>query len=78
MYTLLRVRLITGKSHQIRAHLAFVGLPILGDPKYGNQTINQRLGLKRQLLHAFAVVYDGKRFETPLPDWHHKFDWKPM
>ena len=53
--SLLRVKLITGKSHQIRAHLAAIGHPILGDPKYGDPRINQILekkGIHHQLLHS--------------------------
>jgi 23S rRNA pseudouridine955/2504/2580 synthase len=58
-YTLLEVKLITGKSHQIRAHLASIGHPIIGDGKYGNYRVNQffkiNFGLKHQLLHAYKI-----------------------
>lgn len=54
--SLLRVRLITGKSHQIRAHLASEGHPILGDYKYGDRAFNDRLkrecGVNYQMLHS--------------------------
>lgn len=60
-YTLLEVKLITGKSHQIRAHLAYLGYPILGDAKYGNREANtrfrERFGLQNQFLHAYRVVF---------------------
>ena len=79
--TLLEVELITGKSHQIRAHLAAVSHPIFGDFKYGNPMLNQKLkssfGLKHQLLHAYKLVLpqlpdslaylSGKSFTAPLP-----------
>ena len=58
-YTLLEVELITGKTHQIRAHLASVGHPLIGDHKYGDSRTNRILregyGLTYQLLHAYRV-----------------------
>lgn len=60
-YTLLEVELITGKTHQIRAHLACIGHPLIGDTKYGDPAINSRLkekyGLSHQLLHACRVEF---------------------
>ena len=58
--TLLAIQLITGKTHQIRAHLASVGLPLLGDTKYGSEKakrLNQSLGLRYQLLHAYLLQF---------------------
>lgn len=80
-FTLLRVRLITGKTHQIRAHLASVGHPLIGDRKYGNAQVNrsmeQRFGLQNQLLHAAYIAFPkemktcgqlaGRAFSAPLP-----------
>ncbi len=60
-YTLLRVKLVTGKSHQIRAHLSSMGHPILGDYKYGDQKTNHffkiNYGLSSQLLHSYQMIF---------------------
>jgi 23S rRNA pseudouridine1911/1915/1917 synthase len=59
--TLLRVRLETGRTHQIRAHMAAIGHPICGDPQYGGAKSGRRLGLTRQFLHAKRL-----RFTHPV------------
>ncbi len=67
-YTLLMVNLITGKSHQIRAHLASIGHPIVGDGKYGYRKTNEcfrRYGLTSQFLHAWKLVFP---IQTELPN----------
>lgn len=60
-YTLLKVKLITGKTHQIRAHLSYIGHPVVGDYKYGSRNVNQifkkRYGLEYQLLHAAMLIF---------------------
>ncbi len=59
-HTLLKVNLITGKSHQIRAHLASIGHPIVGDGKYGYRKTNEyfrRYGLTSQFLHAWELAF---------------------
>ena len=59
--TLLRVELITGKTHQIRSHLASVGHPAVGDSKYGDPGVNRRFrrqfGLDHQFLHAWRICF---------------------
>lgn len=84
--TFLEVELITGKTHQIRAHLSSIGHPLIGDSKYGNTKLNEHFRkeykLKSQLLHAFCLEFpqlDGaltevsmKKFVAPLPDFFQK------
>ena len=61
-YTLVEVQLVTGKTHQIRAHLSQIGHPIIGDPKYGDSLENayfeQKYGLKYQILCAYKVKFE--------------------
>ena len=67
---LIECRLETGRTHQIRVHLAHLGFPILGDDKYGDFDLNKRLprqGLKRMFLHAWRLQFthpaSGERLE---------------
>ncbi len=79
-YTLLEAELFTGKSHQIRAQLASIGHPVVGDYKYGSRKDNDPLkaayGLEHQLLHAHEVVFPedctleglrGRSVKAPYP-----------
>jgi 23S rRNA pseudouridine955/2504/2580 synthase len=79
-FSLLEVTLKTGRTHQIRVHLATEGHPILGDDKYGDFELNKALarsnlvtGLKRMFLHAWRLQFNhplsGERIEllAPLP-----------
>lgn len=79
--TLLKVRLVTGRSHQIRAHLASIGHPILGDYKYGDRKVNdfykKKYVFQYQLLHAWKLTLpqmegelsylSGREFTAPMP-----------
>jgi 23S rRNA pseudouridine1911/1915/1917 synthase len=70
-YTLLRVRLETGRTHQIRAHLLAIGHPVAGDPEYGHA---KKLGLCRQFLHAERLAFNHPEtgalvdVRAPLPE----------
>ncbi len=71
-YTLLRVSPKTGKTHQIRVHLASIGHPVVGDMLYGGRRKENTLGLTRQFLHAETIEFttpDGSRIhlEAELP-----------
>lgn len=76
-YTHVRLRLETGRTHQIRVHMAYLGHPVAGDPIYGPKKPD--LGLKGQCLHAKLIGFvhprDGRylEFESPLPDYFIKF-----
>lgn len=78
-YTLLKIHLITGKSHQIRAHLASIGHPAVGDTKYGipGGQAEKTFHLRSQLLHAWQLklgdadilpqIYHGRSFQAEPP-----------
>lgn len=81
-YTLVEVELITGRTHQIRAHLAHAGYPVIGDVKYGsynkNKKIQDQFQLTTQFLHAYKLYFEdgmeplsyleGLKVEIPLPE----------
>jgi len=74
-HTLVEVRLLTGRTHQIRVHAAHCGHPVAGDRKYGDFAANRslaKMGLKRMFLHArrLAFEWNGKTLEceAPLPE----------
>nr|WP_315023488.1 RluA family pseudouridine synthase [uncultured Aminipila sp.] len=80
-FTLVEVELVTGRTHQIRAHLGGAGYPVIGDTKYGNPSANKRIdkmfGLTTQFLHAYKLSFHeaeeplqymiGKEIEGKLP-----------
>lgn len=58
--SVLEIELFTGKTHQIRAHLAYIGYPIVGDGKYGDFAFNKKYGVNSQMLTATSITF---RFE---------------
>lgn len=76
-WSLMSARLLTGRTHQIRVHLAHLGMPIAGDDKYGDFALNRELarqGLKRMFLHAAELSFphpltgESVQFKAPLPE----------
>ncbi len=64
--SLLEIDLVTGRTHQIRAHLAFVDHPVIGDGKYGTNSINRRFNLKAQALWAYKLKFSSTKTGTLL------------
>lgn len=91
-YTLLKVTLITGRTHQIRAHLSSIGHPIVGDYKYGDSRINEyakkHYHISCQMLHSCQIIFpdmpeplhylSGQAFTAPLPKTFSKIckEWR--
>lgn len=75
-YTLVRCKLRTGRTHQIRVHMEYLGYPLVGDPKYS--PMKTPFGIKGQALHSHTLEFSHPRtgermkFETPLPEDMHK------
>ena len=82
--------MLTGRTHQIRAHLASIGHPLLGDGKYGKNEINRKMGYKWQALYSYKLSFkfttdggileylNGKTFTAPevwFTDYFDKDDY---
>ncbi|HCL49844.1 MAG TPA: RluA family pseudouridine synthase, partial [Clostridiaceae bacterium] len=86
IFSEVEVNLITGRSHQIRAHLSYLNNPIIGDTKYGDKETNKyyksKYGLESQLLIGYKMIFkncsphlkylDGKVVTMPLPPIYKK------
>lgn len=71
-YTLTEVEILTGRTHQIRAHLAKAGYPVIGDVKYGDRKVNavmeKEFGLTTQLLHAYKLIFEPESAGGGFPE----------
>jgi len=56
-YTLVECKLFTGRTHQIRVHMAYTGHPVVGDPLYGRRAVKADRGLQRQFLHSYSLAF---------------------
>jgi 23S rRNA pseudouridine1911/1915/1917 synthase len=76
--SLIEVQILTGRSHQIRAHMAELGCPLLGDQRYGGPMALDGMLLKRPLLHAQRLKFlhpltaQPLDFSVPMPDDMHQ------
>lgn len=83
--SLVEVELLTGRTHQIRAHMAYIGCPLLGDGKYGSNKVNREYGIKTQALYSYKLKFtfstdgglleylNGKEFTAPDVWFENKF-----
>ena len=84
--SLVEIELLTGRTHQIRAHMAWLGCPLLGDGKYGTNALNKKSGLKKQCLCSYKLKFDfttdaeglaylnGKEFEISKVWFREEFE----
>ena len=70
--SLVEVELLTGRTHQIRAHFASIGHPLLGDGKYGTNAQNKKYGYKKQFLYSYKLVFDFTTDAGVLEYLNHK------
>ncbi len=64
--SILEIELVTGRTHQIRAHLASIDHPLLGDGKYGINRNDKKIGYKYQALYSYKVSFDNRNYEIPI------------
>lgn len=80
--TLLKIKLITGKTHQIRAHLSSIGHSLLGDDKYGNTSFNKELKakykIKYQMLHSYELHFNDTNHTKALKNVHNQIIKAPI
>ncbi len=77
-HTLVRVKILTGRTHQIRVHFSSIGHPVLGDKTYGRKTYleieKKKIHIPRQMLHAHVLEFSHPitgellHFEVPMPE----------
>jgi 23S rRNA pseudouridine1911/1915/1917 synthase len=73
-YTLVEVRIITGRTHQIRSHMKYINHPVIGDQQYGGPEVIDSKEYKRQMLHAYSITFTHPstsksiNFTAELPD----------
>ena len=69
-FSLVEVELYTGRTHQIRAHMAHIGHPLLGDGKYGINKEDKKIGFKYQALCSYSTAIDGREYRIdPKTIW---------
>ncbi|MEG1427991.1 MAG: RNA pseudouridine synthase, partial [Oscillospiraceae bacterium] len=89
-FSLLEVDLLTGRTHQIRAHLASIGHPLIGDGKYGTNALNKKMDFPYQALYSYKLAFNfttdagileylnGQSFTAKSPWFLRHFDSFPV